>query len=255
MHHNFWGTPIGAAGAIARASDLLGPGDIMLLEMHQPGPRFGFQAPDGQRGFICVEWWEPIFDAIKDATDNGIVVVEAAGNGSENLDDAIYDVNSGGFSIGWRNPFRRASDESDSGAILVGAGAPATVHSGSPRSRLGFSNHGAVLDCQGWGASVVTCGYGDLRDTGPTGTYTATFGGTSSASPIVAGALACVQGILRARGLPLLTPARARTLLRATGSPQQWPHGHATTDRIGNLPDLRALVAAAIAQAGHAPIA
>lgn len=250
MHRNFWGTPIGAVGAIARATDFLQAGDILLLEMHMPGPRFGFRPMPGQEGYICVEWWEPIFDAIKDATDKGIIVVEAAGNGRENLDDGVYDVNSAFFSQSWRNPLRRSDPEADSGAILVGAGAPPSGQSGLARSRLSFSNHGEAVDCQAWGAEVVTTGYGDLLDEGPQRTYTGRFGGTSASAAIVAASLACVQGVLRAKGMPLLTPARARALLRASGSAQQWAQGQPQhVERIGNLPDLKTLISAAVAPA------
>ena len=75
--------------------------------------------------------------------------------------------------------------------------------------------------------------------------YTDEFSGTSSASPIVVGALACVQGILRARGKTPLTPIEARELLRATGSAQQDAPGRPRTQRIGSRPDLRQLVARA----------
>jgi len=53
------------------------------------------------------------------------------------------------------------------------------------------------------------------------------------------GALACVQGRLAELGKPLLTPATARALLRATGSPQQAGVGAPVTQRIGNRPDLK----------------
>src|SRR5690606_14386549 len=66
---------------------------------------------------------------------------------------------------------------------------------------------------------------------------------TSSASPIIVGALACVQGHLRARGRIPLTPARARELLRGTGSPQQAAAGRPVTQRIGNRPNLRQMIA------------
>jgi subtilisin family serine protease len=175
-------------------------------------------------------------------------VVEAAGNGARNLDNAIYDTPATGFPSGWSNPFRRGAR--DSGAILVGAGAPPpNTHGrnwGADRSRLDFSNYGAAVDAQGWGREVTTTGYGDLQGGGNTSVwYTDTFSGTSSASPIVTGTLACLQGVLKARGRVPLSPARARELLRSTGSPQQDEPGRPATQRIGNRPNLRQLIASA----------
>ena len=91
------------------------------------------------------------------------------------------------------------------GAIVVGAGAPPPgTHGrdhGPDRSRLDFSNWGALIDAQGWGREVTTCGYGDLQGgTNEDLWYTDTFSGTSSASPIVTGAIACVQGMAKAQG-------------------------------------------------------
>jgi hypothetical protein len=240
---------IGSAAAIRTAADRLGIGDIVLIELHRGGPRATGQ---GQFGFIAMEWWPDDYAAIRYAVNKGVLVVEAAGNGSQNLNDAVYDTPQQGFPADWRNPFRR--NPRDSGAILVGAGAPPPgTHGrdhGPDRSRLGFSNHGACVDAQGWGREVTSTGYGDLQGGSSRNRwYTDTFSGTSSASPIVVGALACLQGILRARGgrsrIPL-DPARARSLLRATGSGQADAPGRPRTERIGNRPNLRQLVSAAI---------
>jgi hypothetical protein len=243
---------IGSAQAIRQAADRLGPGDILLLEMHRPGPRFNYQQRNDQRGYIAVEWWPDDFAAIRYAVGRGVLVVEAAGNGAENLDDVLYNTAGPGFPGGWTNPFNRANR--DAGAIVVGAGAPPPgthgANHGPDRSRLDFSNFGACVDAQGWGREVTTTGYGGLQG-GPgsavpeTEWYTDRFSGTSSASPIVVGALACVQGILRARGRIVLSPARARELLRATGSPQQDAPGRPATQRIGNRPNLRQLITSA----------
>ena len=233
---------LGSAPAIRRAADLLGPGDIILIELHRPGPR---STGVGQQGFIAIEWWPDDFDAIRYATSRGVIVVEAAGNGAENLDAAIYDTPGAGFPAGWSNPFRRGTR--DSGAILVGAGAPPPgTHGrdhGPDRSRLDFSNFGAAVDAQGWGREVTTAGYGDLQGgSNENYWYTDQFSGTSSASPIVVGALGCIQGNRRARAVATLTPAAARSLLRSTGSPQQDAPGRPATQRIGNRPNLRQTV-------------
>ena len=239
------------AAAIRKAADVLRPGDLILVELHQPGPRFNFAAPSGQDGFIAMEWWPHIYLAIRYATQKGVIVVEAAGNGREDLDDVLYDANPapphGPFPAWWSNPFRRAAN--DSGAVVVGAGAPppgthGRTH-GVDRSRLDFSNFGSLVDAQGWGREVTTTGYGDLQG-GPDEDrwYTEQFSGTSSASPIVVGALACLQGAMRASGMVPLNPMNARQILRSTGSPQQAGATSPVTERIGNRPDLSQMLAA-----------
>jgi len=233
--------------AIREAADQLNAGDILLIELHRPGPRHAYADRDDQEGYIAVEWWPDDFDAIQYAVRRGVIVVEAGGNGAQNLDDALYDSPDAGFPADWQNPFRRLN--SDSGAILVGAGAPPpNTHGrdwGPDRSRLDFSNYGSAIDVQGWGREVTTCGYGDLQSSSEDAWYTDQFAGTSSASPVVVGALGCVQGVRRASGSALLTPIGARALLRSTGSPQQAAPGRPMTQRIGNRPDLRQLLAPA----------
>lgn len=88
---------IGSARAIHLEAGLLGPGDVLLLEMHRPGPRFNFADRDDQRGYIAVEWWPDDLLAIQFASARGVTVVEAAGNGAEDLDDALYDQPGPGF--------------------------------------------------------------------------------------------------------------------------------------------------------------
>jgi len=237
------------ARAIREAANRLRPGDILLLEIHRPGPRHGFKKRDDQQGYIAIEWWPDDFDAIRYAVSRGVIVVEAAGNGMENLDDTIYNTRPAVFPASWTNPFNRANR--DSGAIVVGAGAPPPgTHGrnhGADRSRLDFSNYGALIDAQGWGREVTSTGYGHLQGGyNRNQWYTDTFGGTSSASPIVVGAIGCVQGVLRMRGRIPLSPNRARDLLRATGSPQQDTHGRPRTQRIGNRPNLRQLIPRAL---------
>jgi hypothetical protein len=246
------GTGQTTATAIRQAADLLSPGDIILLEAHRPGPQSPtpFNSNDPQLGYIAIEWWPDDYAAIVYAVRKGIIVVGAAGNGAVSLDDPIYDQNPSAFgSFGpfpswWRNPFRR--NELDSGAILVGAGAPPSGAFGPDRSRLTFSNYGLAVDAQGWGRGVVSTGYGDLQ--GPRFFediwYTSSFSGTSSASPIVVGTLACLQGAIKSTGGQPLPPLQARQLLRGTGSEQEERPGQAATELIGKRPDLRQLLPA-----------
>ncbi len=102
------------------------------------------------------------------------------------------------------------------------------------------------MDAQGWGREVTTTGGfwdrpGDLQGGAEEiGWYTDTFSGTSSASPVVVGALAALQGMLKAaaQGTDL---RRARAVLRATGFPQQDAPG-GPAQRIGSRPDIKAAV-------------
>lgn len=229
----------GLPGAIVAAADRLRPGDIILIEVQYGHPT---------KGYTSIEWWPADFAAVRYAVNRGVIVVEAAANGNNNLDDPVYNTPLVGFPADWRNPFNRSLR--DSGSILVGAGAPPPgTHGrdhGPDRSRLGFSNYGSAVDTQGWGREVTTAGYGDLQGGGSEDLwYTDQFSGTSSASPIVVGALGCVQGVLRAQGRIPLSPARAREILRSSGSPQQDAPGRPRTERIGNRPNLRQMIALA----------
>jgi Subtilase family len=234
----------GSARAITYAAGELRPGDVLLLEMSRPGPR-AVVDPDSQDGYLPMSYWPDDLTAIQYAVARGVIVVEAAANGAEHLDDPVYAGPGPGFRPHRPNPFAR--DGLDSGSILVGAGAPPGGKRGPDRSRLRFSNWGSAIDAQGWGRDVATTGgLGPGADTARPGGdedawYTGGFSGTSSAAPMVAGALACVQGVLRAEGRMPLDPAQARAALRETGSPQQ-PAADGSLQRIGNRPDIGQLI-------------
>ena len=207
-----------AASAITKAAGALGAGGVILVELHAQGPADGTACTcnTGQCNYIAMEYWQAEYDAVRNATANGVIVIEAAGNGSANLDAAAY---GGRF-----NPATR-----DSGAILVGASA------GSSRAPTCWTNYGARVNVHGWGQSVVTTGYGDRFGNayGEDQYYTSTFSGTSSASPIVVGAALSAQGVAIANGRRL-TSVQMRGLLRNNGTAQT-----ADARQIGPLPDLQ----------------
>ncbi|MFP2904563.1 S8 family serine peptidase [Pyxidicoccus sp. 3LFB2] len=208
----------GLTTALSKAVTAAGRGGIVLVEVHRQGPNDGTACTcnTSQCNYIAVEYWQADYDVIRNATANGVIVVEAAGNGSANLDAAAY----GGL-------FNRATR--DSGAIIVGASTATT------RAPMCWTNFGSRVDVHGWGERVASLGYGDLfgATVGVDQYYTATFSGTSSASPIVTGAAASAQGVARANGR-LLTSVQMRGLLRNNGTAQA-----TDTRQIGPLPDLR----------------
>jgi hypothetical protein len=230
LYYGGYRYPWNVPGAIIYAIANLKAGDVILLEQQ-------WDYYDGTgRYFIPIEWWvsypyprlaqkaniqsyNAVYAAIVNAVSNGIHVVEAGGNGNFNTDNLI-----------WRK---------NSGAIIVGAGGvyPGGTWSGGNLERLSFSSYGSRFNLQGWGENVVTTGYGDLYNNNSEGVnywYTNTFAGTSSASAMVAGAVAVVAGNRLARGLPTLSPAAMRSLLVATGTPQNL----SVAGNIGPLPNL-----------------
>jgi hypothetical protein len=187
-------------------------GGVVMLEVQLPG----------LNGQVCpMETRQDVFDATRNAVLAGKHVIAAAGNGTQNLDAAVH-----------QNQFNRAVR--DSGSIIVGA------TDGSNLVRAGFSNYGSIVDANGWGYNVTTTGYGDLFN--PVGTnhlqsYTATFSGTSSATPIVTGAAMALMGAVKEQKGLAITSSELRALLRAHGT--DVPGGS-----IGKRPDLKQLLAA-----------
>ena len=213
---------LGTAFSVDLAASVLNPGDIILIELNSPGPRYNFEYQPDQAGYVPEEYFDETFDAVQMASAKGIIVCAVAGNGNEDLDDPIYENK---FNVSFRN----------SRAIIIGAGAPPSGNWGPDRSRLYFSNYGSRVNLQGWGKEVVASGYGVLFD--GEGDYrqhyTDMFNGTSSAAAMVTGAVACTQSAyIEAYGQPMTAEALAY-LLDLSGTLQPNPAEH-----IGPRPDL-----------------
>ncbi len=219
----YWNGNWNPSGAIAYAISSLAAGDIILMEQQWDYT--------GNGGYVPIEWYSntapggqtnnPVYAAIVNAVANGISVVEAGGNGNYNTGTLAWMPNSG--------------------AIIVGAGGGFTTDN-LKRIVPGTwgSSYGPRYDLQGWGENVFTTGYGTYYNSqGPNYYYRADFNGTSSASPVVAGALACVEGYYFANvSTTIPTPAYWRNLLVANGTAQVTP----PTGNIGPRPDIKATI-------------
>ncbi len=190
-------------------------GDTLLIEVQLIDDPFGRP----------IETDDANFDALRLATALGIIVVEAAGNGSVDLDSYT---NGAGQHILQRGH----GDFRDSGAILVGSCLAAVPH-----ARSGSSCFGNRIDCYGWGEQIDTL---SSDSSGSTTLYTTTFNGTSGASPMIAGAALSVQGLCEANLGYRLAPYQMRSLLSdpANGTASSNP----VADRIGVMPNLRAII-------------
>lgn len=206
--------------AIAAAVAQAAPGDIVMLQMQAQHPATGQFGP--------AELEPDVWMLTRMATDAGVVVIAAAGNGALDLDGIdTQDY----VALG------------DSGAILVGAGSP------EGRVALPFSSRGRRVDLQGWGASVLSLGYGDLERFGDDDNqaYTDTFEGTSSALPMVVSAAALlIEAFVMLEGSPP-DPLDVRRLLVATGRPQ------GDGEHVGPLPNVTEAIAWVGAREANAP--
>jgi subtilisin family serine protease len=210
-----------------KAHDQLEEGDILLLPQTARLDTNVAGAPTFP--WVPLEWFPDMQIPIEAMTKKGIIVVQAAGNDDANLDDPLFDAPpKPGHFPSWRNPFSVARGSGPS-SIIVGAS-----HVDIQQGRMPYSNFGRCVDVQGWGENVVTCGYGDLEDPGdPHCRFTAAFSGTSAAAAMIAGTLACLQGVRKvdpSKGY--ITPANARAVLltHATKAP-------ASYEPIGDRPD------------------
>lgn len=207
--------------AIADAIQFLSSGDVLLLELQIFSD---IEVPDGEL-YPC-ELETAIFDIIRFATDAGIIVIEPAGNGRQDLD--LFQDEDQKF-IFDRN---KIQDFRDSGAIVVGG-----ARSDDSHSRHTRSNFGSRVDCFAWGENIKTTGDGPAGNhPAPTG-YTGDFNGTSGAAAIVAGAVIAIQSMRKASGEQIFSPNQIREILRKESNSTM--SADPVNDRIGRMPDLR----------------
>jgi hypothetical protein len=197
------------ADAFVLAAGFLGAGDVLLIEEQTSvgGP---------------VETDPHLARLIRVLTLLGVIVIEPAGNGAQNLDTVLR---ADGTSLDRTTPIFF-----DTGAVMVGA-----RHALLDRTRMPFSSFGNRVDCHAWGEGIVTA----ASVPGPLGPYRSDFGGTSGASAIIAGCAVSVQGMARARGAQRLPQAMRSLLAGAFNTPSDNP----AADLIGVMPNLIQVIA------------
>ena len=188
-------------------------GDVIIYEMQEDGAVAGFE------DYVPAEYNNVIWDLTKAASDAGIVIVAAAGNGNQNLNGTLY-----------ANYMNRGN----SGAIIVGGGLSNLTH-----NKISYSTHGARVDVQGWSQNVFACGYGNLTMiNGDINQGYINFSGTSSATPMVAACAIVLQSYHHSLTGNYLTGPQLRTILKETGIPQ----GNPSAGNIGPFPNMETAV-------------
>jgi hypothetical protein len=204
----------------AEEDDALQFGDILLIEIEQEAGR---GVPEG----LPVEVQPAMFRVIQLAVSRGIIVIEAAGNGTKSgsvrigwdLDEIARD---GRYAPAWRQTSKPSRPIPCSGAIIVSGCTPSFPERIAERyaadDRLNF---GSRVDCYGFGSGVVTCGDNfpppsgvALNHDDPNIWYDCGFGMTSAAAATVTGAALAIQRMAHEELGYALSPFQLRALLK-----------------------------------------
>jgi hypothetical protein len=210
--------------AFVSAFEALRPGDVVLLEV---------ETTEGE-GYLPFESNEVVFDLIRLGVALGIAVIEPSGDGSLNLDGVMS----------WRRgQGRKIFDRSvvDSMAIMVGACDSPVRH--GVHNLYPFSNYGSRVDCYAWGQRVNAVATANLVSAPRFGREKGNallsrfpvLTATSGAGAIMAGAVACIQGLARERLGSPLSPLTLRRILRNPSNGTPVTRGR---DFWGSMPDL-----------------
>lgn len=234
------------ADAILRGISVLEVGSIILLESQKAGPNYHYDSnnPESQHGLVPDEWYQAEFDAIKTASSNGFIVIEAGANGEQNLDDPVYHSCNGDINTFFGDKTGTQAcfdvDIRDSGAIIVGAGNPPRGNWGTHRAKMYYTSYGKRVDVQAWGMEIYTTGYGDVfyPNSDDKQAYTKQFGGTSGASPMITGITAVLQSRYKEKNNgQTLNAIQIREILKDPNNSRP-QNGDEVTEHIGPQPDI-----------------
>ena len=210
------------ASRIPQAARSLRFGDVLQLEVQLEG------TVSGTKTLVPVETDPAVFEAIRLVTRQGVVVVEAAGNGNADLDR---------FQRGGRTVLaRNTPDFRDSGAIMVGG-----CTSAVPHTRFARSNFGSRIDCCAWAENILTTGNPGQPDRRDAFWEAPNFGGTSGATPIISALCLLIQDlqlllIPKPGQLGRLGPGTIRQILRSAAN------GTPVTGGVAAMPDGAAIL-------------
>lgn len=203
LHDNRASSASGASQTLKDLLRMVEPGDIVGINRQTANSQvLGTFLPS----LHDLLWW----DVCKQLANRGAVVLNAASNGTY---QGVADKGTvQGYGVDLAN-WRYFNDHGDAGTIVVGA-----CHSwdGKPHQYSNYHYRHGMLNA--WGDSVTTLGYGRLQDkSGHDRDYTDTYGGTSSATPLVAGALSLIQSYAIERHHLYLNGEQMHLLVSASG--------------------------------------
>lgn len=210
-------------------------GDVILLEVQAD-----IDDANGITRRVPVEADWASYWIIRNLTANQRVVVEAAANGTYDLDQFKHPIDGKILNRASRH-FR------DSRAVMVACSGPPSAAAYTryvANNGSWGSNYGARVDCFAHGESVYSL---TATGTPPVDDWTPDFGGTSAAAAIVAGAALVVQGVHeKASGGRRLGPVALRK--RLADKNVNTPPDPVDANRIGMMPDLEAIITNLLAE-------
>lgn len=176
-----------------------------------------------QNGVVAAEYDAAVKSSIQAGVADGIHYFLASGNGCVNLDHAT-------FGTTFRN-------STDTGSNYVSAVQSTVAHDASC-----FTNWGERCDLNAWGDGSFTLGYSDdgtpFNPTSRDEWYTNSFGGTSNASPTVAGCAGVIHNIVHNYNGTTISTALMRDYLNDFGTLPGTTPGN-----IGRMPNLFGILA------------